>query len=134
MTKKYGDKICISGNIDIAGFLAFGTPEEVEFLRQCLEKNGFLPYIADLSSCEDTKYEDIPKVSGKKKVDVALHLGAAIFVDDDERHMPQESVDSLQCLLFGEGERKNIAPHITIARNWEEVVSYATKLVPLQYT
>ncbi len=28
--KKYGDKICFSGNIDIANVLAFGTPDEVE--------------------------------------------------------------------------------------------------------
>ena len=28
--RKYGDKIALSGNIDIAGVLAFGTPEEVE--------------------------------------------------------------------------------------------------------
>lgn len=27
--KKYGDKICLSGNIDIAGVLSFGTPAEV---------------------------------------------------------------------------------------------------------
>jgi len=27
--RKYGDKICLSGNIDIAGVLAFGTPEAV---------------------------------------------------------------------------------------------------------
>jgi hypothetical protein len=27
--KKYGDRICLSGNIDIAGVLAFGSPEEV---------------------------------------------------------------------------------------------------------
>ena len=26
--RKYGDKICLSGNIDIAGVLAFGTPED----------------------------------------------------------------------------------------------------------
>jgi len=28
--ERYGDKICLIGNIDIAGPLAFGTPEEVE--------------------------------------------------------------------------------------------------------
>ncbi len=27
--RKYGDRICLSGNLDIAGVLAFGTPEEV---------------------------------------------------------------------------------------------------------
>jgi len=37
--KKYGDKITISGNIDIAGPLAFGTPEEVDAeVKEHLEK------------------------------------------------------------------------------------------------
>ena len=37
--KKYGDKITISGNIDIAGPLAFGTPEEVDTeVKEHLEK------------------------------------------------------------------------------------------------
>lgn len=37
--KKYGDKITISGNIDIAGPLAFGTPEQVDVeVREHLEK------------------------------------------------------------------------------------------------
>jgi len=37
--KKYGDKISISGNIDIAGPLANGTPEQVkEIVRNHLEK------------------------------------------------------------------------------------------------
>jgi len=36
--EKYGDKICISGNIDIANVLAFGTPDEVEEdVRQHIE-------------------------------------------------------------------------------------------------
>ena len=36
--KKYGDKICFSGNIDIANVLAFGTPDEVEEdVRQHIE-------------------------------------------------------------------------------------------------
>jgi len=30
VAKQYGDRICISGNIDIAGVLAFGSPEDVE--------------------------------------------------------------------------------------------------------
>ena len=37
--RKYGDKISISGNIDIAGPLAFGTPEEVDAeVKEHLEK------------------------------------------------------------------------------------------------
>ena len=37
--RKYGDKITISGNIDIAGPLAFGTPEEVDAeVKEHLEK------------------------------------------------------------------------------------------------
>lgn len=113
--------------------LSARTPEEIKVVREWFEKYGFLPYIADLSSSVDSKYEEVPQVTGKKKVDVALHKGAVLFVDDDERHMPQEPVGGLLCLLFGEGERKNIAPHITIAKDWSEVVAYARQLVPLQY-
>ena len=36
--ERYGDKICFSGNIDIANVLAFGTPDEVEEdVRQHIE-------------------------------------------------------------------------------------------------
>lgn len=39
LKKKYGDKITISGNIDIAGPLAFGTPEQVDAeVKEHLEK------------------------------------------------------------------------------------------------
>jgi len=39
LKKKYGDKITFSGNIDIAGPLAFGTPEEVDAeVKEHLEK------------------------------------------------------------------------------------------------
>jgi hypothetical protein len=39
--KKYGDKICFSGNIDIAGVLALGTPEEVEKdVKEHIERLG----------------------------------------------------------------------------------------------
>jgi hypothetical protein len=39
--ERYGDRICFSGNIDIAGVLAFGTPGEVEEdVRQHIEYLG----------------------------------------------------------------------------------------------
>ena len=113
--------------------LSARTPEETEFAREWLEKYGALPYVARVSSAEDPKYDGVPKISGKKKVDVALHLGAVLLVDDDERHMPEKQFDGLHSLLFGEGERKNTPQHITVARNWVEVVAYAQKLVPMPY-
>ena len=39
MKARYGDRLTLSGNIDIAGPLAFGTPEEVrEEVRQHMER------------------------------------------------------------------------------------------------
>jgi uroporphyrinogen decarboxylase len=36
--EKYGDKICLMGNVNCAGNLVFGTPEDVvEEVKQCLE-------------------------------------------------------------------------------------------------
>ena len=114
--------------------LSARTPEETQFVREWLEMYGLTPYIIDVSSVEDPQYDNVPEVSGKKKFDVASHLGASLFVDDDERHMPDEQVDGLRSLLFGEGEREDIAPHIIIARTWEDILIYARQLLPLQYT
>jgi uroporphyrinogen decarboxylase len=41
MKAKYGDRICLKGNIDCKGTLCDGTPEEVETeVRQCLADGG----------------------------------------------------------------------------------------------
>jgi uroporphyrinogen decarboxylase len=38
MKQKYGDKICLKGNVDCTGALCDGTPEEVaKEVRQCIE-------------------------------------------------------------------------------------------------
>ena len=41
MKEKYGDRICLKGNIDCTGNLCDGTPEQVdEEVRICIEKGG----------------------------------------------------------------------------------------------
>ena len=41
MKAKYGDRICLKGNIDCTGHLCDGTPEQVaEEVRVCIEKGG----------------------------------------------------------------------------------------------
>lgn len=74
-----------------------------------------------MSSTEDPQYGNVEKLAGSKKVGIAKHLGAKVFVDDDERHMPIEPVEGLDCLLFGPGNRQQIMtslPHIIIAPDW----------------
>ena len=41
MKEKYGNRICLKGNIDCTGHLCGGTPEQVEEeVRMCIEKGG----------------------------------------------------------------------------------------------
>jgi len=41
MKEKYGNRICLKGNIDCTGHLCDGTPEQVaEEVRSCIEKGG----------------------------------------------------------------------------------------------
>ena len=41
MKEKYGDRICLKGNVDCKGALCSGTPEEVaEEVRQCIADSG----------------------------------------------------------------------------------------------
>ena len=92
------------------------------FVKTKLKKPIFPVYFFDINR---TQFERIENNS----------LNATItlkFIDDDERHMPQVLVEGLDCLLFGEGDRTDIKPHITIARNWNEVVAYAQALPDVQ--
>jgi uroporphyrinogen decarboxylase len=60
--KKYGDKICLSGNIDIAGVLAFGSPEDVEKdVREHIERlagNGNYILTTSHSVTNDIPFEN----------------------------------------------------------------------------
>jgi hypothetical protein len=99
-------------------------PDQVENTRTWLNANGFNPYIGDRVYAEkDPRFKDVEKEGGSKKVGIALNLGARMFVDDDERHMPNEPV-SVDCLLFGDQDR-NVKPHILAVKNWRQVVEYA---------
>ena len=94
--------------------------------KWCL-KNGIVGYLQDVASTNDQKYAGVEKIAGSKKVRIAMHLGAKLFVDDDPRHMPNEAVDGLHVLLFGEAERRDVPGHITIARTWDDVKAYADR-------
>lgn len=100
-------------------------PQDVENTKAWLKANGFYQFFGDnsVSSTGDVQYSGIAPVAGSKKVGIALHRGATIFVDDDERHMPSEPV-GVECILFGPGERLNTLGHIQIAKNWGEVIRY----------
>ena len=60
--RKYGDKICFSGNIDIAGVFAFGSPEDVmEDVRghiEALGQNGAYILTSSHSVTNDIPYEN----------------------------------------------------------------------------
>jgi len=100
------------------------NPQQTKNTREWLNLHSFYKHLVDVASTEDPKYADVSKVEDSKKVGIGVHLGARMFVDDDERHMPQNPVDGLDCLLFGPLER-NAGKHIIVAKNWSDVVKYA---------
>lgn len=105
-------------------------PEQIQNTRNWLQANGFDPYIERAFSEKEPECIDIPVISGSKKVGIAKHLGAQMLVDDDERHMPKEPVEGVDCLLFGPGDREKIiasSHHVIIAPNWNDVVRYTRK-------
>lgn len=95
-----------------------------------LQDNGFDPYItpSNIFAEDNEEFAVVNKVAGSKKVGIAKHLGAVMFVDDDERHMPKEPVEGLHCLLFGPLKRRYAPNHIVIAKDWNEVVEYARNI------
>ena len=51
MKEKYGNRICLKGNIDCTGHLCDGTPEQVEEeVRVCIEKGGHAGLIVSSSN------------------------------------------------------------------------------------
>ena len=110
--------------------LSARKPEFTENVKEWLNNNGFYRYIKhdNVSSVSDPRYKDTPAVADSKKVGIAVEVGADMFVDDDRRHMPKEFLEGLQCLLFGETERKDIKPYIRIARNWGDVILCAREI------
>ncbi len=72
--KKYGDKLTISGNIDIAGPLAFGTPEEAaEEVRMKMER--LKPGGRYILSTNHSIMDDIPPENYRAMVETGLELG-----------------------------------------------------------
>ena len=71
---KYGDKLTISGNIDIAGPLAFGTPEEVrQEVREHMEK--LKPGGRYILSTNHSVMDDIPPENYRAMLDAGLEFG-----------------------------------------------------------
>jgi len=72
--KKYGDKLTLSGNIDIAGPLAFGTPEEVrEEVREHMEK--LKPGGRYILSTNHSVMDDIAPENYRAMLDAGLEFG-----------------------------------------------------------
>ena len=72
--KKYGDRLTLSGNIDIAGALAFGTPEEVRAeVVEHLDK--LMPGGRYILSTNHSVMDDIPPENYEAMVETCLENG-----------------------------------------------------------
>jgi uroporphyrinogen decarboxylase len=72
--EKYGDRLTLSGNIDIAGPLAFGTPEQVrEEVRLHMEK--LKPGGRYIMSTNHSVMDDIPPENYRAMLDAGLEFG-----------------------------------------------------------
>lgn len=101
-------------------------PDHAQNMEEWSKLNDFHRYLTDVASTKDPKYETVPKVEDSKKVGIGVYLGAKMFVDDDGRHMPKNSVTGLDCILFGPIER-DVGEHIIVAKNWDDVISHTRK-------
>jgi uroporphyrinogen decarboxylase len=51
LKRSHGDRICLKGNVDCAGVLQYGSPEEVsEAVRECLRRGGPSGFILSSSN------------------------------------------------------------------------------------
>jgi len=72
--RRYGDRLGLSGNIDIAGPLAFGSPEEVrEEVREHMEH--LKPGGRYIMSTNHSVMDDIPPENYRAMVDAGLEFG-----------------------------------------------------------
>jgi len=72
--KRYGEKLTLCGNIDIAGPLAFGTPEQVrEEVRQHMER--LKPGGRYILSTSHSVTDDIPPENFRAMLDANLEFG-----------------------------------------------------------
>jgi uroporphyrinogen decarboxylase len=72
--KNYGDKLTLSGNIDIAGPLAFGTPEEAsEEVRTKME--ALKPGGRYILSTNHSIMDDIPPENYRAMIETGLETG-----------------------------------------------------------
>ena len=73
MKEKYGDRICLKGNIDCTGNLCDGTPEQVdEEVRICIEKGGRAGLIV---SSSNTIHRGVRPENYKAMIDAVRKYG-----------------------------------------------------------
>jgi hypothetical protein len=64
-----------------------------------------------------------------KKLEVCLNLGIDLLVDDDSRHLPSSSDNSIHVILFKPGAPKSYrVGDLPICRSWNAVAQFATML------
>jgi hypothetical protein len=111
--KKYGGKICLSGNIDIANVLAFGTPDEVEEdVRQHIEylaKDGAYILTSSHSITNDIPFENFMAMMKAGHRYGRYPLGKETSPDPDcfPAHKLRELMESGES---GEAEEKVFTP------------------------
>ena len=127
----------LNGVMDLTGFesiyvVSTRKPKDTENTREWLQRNSFNTYLSEISSTNCQKYKGISPIAGSKKVGIAKSIGASILVDDG-RHTPNENVQGISCLLFGEAERKEAKFFWKIIRTWKEVLIYIHKMDLVDY-
>jgi hypothetical protein len=126
------DAIKLLASIGDVYVLSARNPDLLENMKGWLQINNMSGYIKDIFSSKDNRFQNIAPIYDSKKVGIAVHLGADTLVDDDKRHMPLQPVDNLHCILFGPHNLKNIASHITIAEDWQQIVQLITNFHDLK--
>ena len=88
--RRFGDRICLVGNLDIAGPLAFGTPEEVrrdtiEHLERLAPGGGYVcarqPLLMTASmSCSDHLFTCLPSAANRSGAAMRIPAYLILYV------------------------------------------------------
>ncbi len=79
---------------------------------------GVRKYFKIIDSTFNPLYGEMGKVF-PKKVEIATYYGSCMLVDDDSQHMPNQRVNGLTGILFGDVVRKETPDFIRIVKDWE---------------
>jgi hypothetical protein len=101
--------------------------DHTENMREWCKKFNIADKFRNIYSVRDLLFKKIKPIGGSKKIGIAKSLGGHAFVDDP-RHMPNEEVRGLACVLFGE-EYKERLPYIENIPDWAELVKYAKEVL-----